>query len=386
MTIETTAIRARDLGLPFPGTTGPFNAITDIPDTAVGLKTIVEQAPRIGRDRLVRTGVTAILPRASAPAPSPIWAGIHRFNGNGEMTGSHWIEDGGYFVGPILLTNTHAVGMAHHSAVKWMLRRYPETYGRGDPLWLMPVVAETYDGLLNDINGLPIGEADVFEALDTAATGPIAEGNTGGGTGMIAYEFKGGTGTASRLVDVGGRIFTVGVLVQANFGIRDWLTILGAPVGKHLTQNRLFHDRGERGSIIVVIGTDLPLAPHQLTRIARRGGLGIGRTGTMGGNGSGDIFLAFSVANKTTLPHTAGAFVSMEIVNDERLDPVYEAVVQSVEEAVVNAMVAATSMGGTAWDGALVSAIDHAALIDIVGRNHALHRTSGVGRSTTGPI
>lgn len=379
MTIETTAIRARDLGLPFPGTTGAYNAITDIPDTAVGLKTIIENMPRTGRDRLVRTGVTAILPRATAPAPSPIWAGIHRFNGNGEMTGSHWIEDGGYFVGPILLTNTHAVGMAHHSAVKWMLRRYPETYGRGDPLWLMPVVAETYDGLLNDINGLPVGEADVFEALDTAATGPVAEGNTGGGTGMIAYEFKGGTGTASRLVDVGGRTFTVGVLVQANFGIRDWLTILGAPVGRHLTQNRVFQDRGERGSIIVVIGTDLPLAPHQLTRIARRGGLGIGRTGTMGGNGSGDIFLAFSVGNKTTLPHTAGAFIGLEIVNDERLDPVYEAVVQSVEEAVVNAMVAATSMGGTQWDGALVSAIDHAALIEIVGRNHALHRTRMTG-------
>lgn len=386
MIIETTAVRARDLGLPFPGTTGAFNAITDIPDTAVGLKTIIENTPRTGRDRLVRTGVTAILPRASAAAPSPIWAGIHRFNGNGEMTGSHWIEDGGYFVGPILLTNTHAVGMAHHSAVKWMLRRYPETYGRGAPLWLMPVVAETYDGLLNDINGLPVGEADVFEALDMATTGPVAEGNTGGGTGMIAYEFKGGTGTASRLVDVGGRTFTVGVLVQANFGIRDWLTILGAPVGKHLTHNRVFSDLAERGSIIVVIGTDLPLAPHQLTRIARRGGLGIGRTGTMGGNGSGDIFLAFSVGNKTTLPHTAGAFVGLEIVNDERLDPIYEAVVQSVEEAVVNAMVAATSAGGTPWDGALVSAIDHAALIDIVGRNHALHRTSGVGQSTTGTI
>lgn len=373
MTIEKTAIRARDLGLPLKGTPGPFNAITDVAGTAVGLKTIIEERPRAGRGTPVRTGVTAILPRASADTPSPIWAGIHRFNGNGEMTGSHWIEDGGYFVGPVLLTNTHAVGIAHHAAVKWMLRRYPETYGKSDPLWLMPVVGETYDGLLNDINGLPVTESDVTEALDSAEVGPVAEGNTGGGTGMICYEFKGGTGTASRLVEVAGRAFTVGALVQANFGIRDWLTVLGAPVGQHLTENRVFHDLGERGSIIVVIGTDLPLAPHQLTRLARRGGLGIGRTGTMGGNGSGDIFLAFSVGNQTPLPHKAGAFIGMEVVNDERLDPVYEAVVQSVEEAVINAMVAAKPMGGTRWDRALVSAIDHAALIEIVGRNHALH-------------
>lgn len=372
MTVEKTTIRARDLGLPFQGRPGPFNAITDVADTAVGLKTIIEERPRPGRDKPVRTGVTAILPCASAAAPSPIWAGISRFNGNGEMTGSHWIEDGGYFVGPVLLTNTHAVGMAHHSAVKWMLRRYPDTYGKSDPLWLMPVVAETYDGLLNDIDGLPVTEADILEALDSAAVGPVAEGNTGGGTGMISYEFKAGTGTASRLVEVGGRTFTVGALVQANFGIRDWLTVLGAPVGRHLTQNRLFGETGERGSIIVVIGTDLPLAPHQLKRVARRGALGIGRTGTMGGNGSGDIFLAFSVGNRTALPHRNGAFVGLEIVNDERLDPVYEAAVQSVEEAVVNAMVAARPMGGTEWDRALVSAINHASLIEIVGRNQAL--------------
>jgi L-aminopeptidase/D-esterase-like protein len=372
MTIDNTTIRARDLGLPFPGTPGPFNAITDIPDTAVGLKTIIEPAPRPGRSIPVRTGVTAILPRASAAAPGPVWASIHRFNGNGEMTGSHWIADGGYFVGPVVLTNTHAVGIAHHATIKWMLRRYPETYGKGAPLWLMPVVAETYDGLLNDIYGLPVGEADVLEALESAKVGPVAEGNTGGGTGMIAYEFKGGTGTASRLIEVGGRSFTVGALVQANFGIRDWLTVLGAPVGRHLTENKVFGQLGERGSIIVVIGTDLPLAPHQLNRIARRGGLGIGRTGTMGGNGSGDIFLAFSVANPIALPHKNADFIGMETVNDERLDPVYEAVVQSVEEAVVNAMVAAKPMGGTEWDRARVHAIDHAALIDVVAQNRAL--------------
>ncbi|MBN9243992.1 MAG: P1 family peptidase [Mesorhizobium sp.] len=374
MTDHMQSIRARDLGLDLSGKTGPLNAITDVPDIAVGLRTIIEDKPRPGRNRLVRTGVTAILPHAGSPSPRPIWAGISRFNGNGEMTGSHWIEDGGYFVGPVLITNTHAVGMAHHAAVKWMLGHYPETYGVGDPLWLMPVVAETYDGLLNDINGQPIGEADVLAALDGVKGGPVAEGNTGGGTGMIAYEFKGGTGTASRRVEIGGRPYTIGVLVQANFGMRDWLTVLGAPVGRHMRENLLFGKVGERGSIIVVIATDLPLAPHQLRRLARRGGLGIGRTGTMGGNGSGDIFLAFSVANERDLPHRAPALAGFEMLNDERLDPVYEATVQAVDESVLNAMVAARPMGGTEWDKASVAAIDHAELVKILGRYGRLRR------------
>jgi len=368
MTDQTQSIRARDLGLDLSGTTGPFNAITDVPGVAVGLRTIVEDEPRPGREKLVRTGVTAILPHAEAPAPRPVWAGISRFNGNGEMTGSHWIEDGGYFVGPVLVTNTHAVGIAHHSAIKWMLKRYPGTYGVGDPLWLMPVVAETYDGLLNDINGQPVTEEDVLAALDDATGGPVAEGNTGGGTGMIAYEFKGGTGTASRRLEIDGRTYTVGVLVQANFGMRDWLTVLGAPVGRHMRDNLLFGDVGERGSIIVVIGTDLPLAPHQLRRLARRGGLGIGRTGTAGGNGSGDIFLAFSVANPRELPHRAPGIAGFEMLNDERLDPVYDATVHAVDESVLNAMVAARSMGGTRWDKARVAAIDHAGLVEVLGR------------------
>lgn len=368
MTVKEKAIRARDLGLDLQGTTGPLNAITDIADLSVGLKTIIEQCPRPGRPRPVRTGVTAIVPRASATNPAPLWAGFHRLNGNGEMTGSHWIADGGYFVGPVVLTNTHAVGIAHHATVKWMLRRYPETYGGTDPLWLMPVVAETYDGLLNDINGMPVTEDDVLEALDNAKPGSVAEGNTGGGTGMICYEFKGGTGTASRLIEIGGRSHTVGVLVQANFGIRDWLTILGVPVGRHLTENRILRDIGERGSIIVVIATDIPLAPHQLQRLARRGSIGIGRTGTVGGNSSGDMFLAFSVANETPLPHKAAARFSFEMLNDERLDPVYDAVVQSVEEAVINAMVGASPMGGTEWDRAHVSAVDHGMLADLMRR------------------
>jgi len=368
MTDQTQPIRSRDLGLDLSGTTGPFNAITDVPGVAVGLRTIIEDEPRPGREKLVRTGVTAILPHADASSPRPVWAGISRFNGNGEMTGSHWIEDGGYFVGPMLITNTHAVGIAHHSAIKWMLRRYPGTYGVGDPLWLMPVVAETYDGLLNDINGQPVGEADVLAALDGAEGGPVAEGNTGGGTGMIAYEFKGGTGTASRRIEIDGKSYTIGVLVQANFGMRDWLTVLGAPVGRHMRGSLLFGKVGERGSIIVAIATDLPLAPHQLRRLARRGGLGIGRTGTMGGNGSGDIFLAFSVANARELPHRTPALTSFEMLKDERLDPVYEAAVQAVDESVLNAMVAARSTGGTRWDKAHVAAIDHAELVEILGR------------------
>lgn len=375
--MTTIPARARDLGLDLAGTPGPLNAITDVADVQVGLKTIIEESPRPGRRKPVRTGVTAILPKASATLSSPTWAGIHRFNGNGEMTGSHWIEDGGYFVGPILITNTHAVGIAHHGAIRWMLKRYPQTYGEEDSLWLMPVVAETYDGLLNDIDGLPITEADVLEALDSLQPGPVAEGNTGGGTGMICYEFKGGTGTASRRITIDGQPFTVGVLVQANFGIRDWLTIAGVPVGRHLRNDRLRKEAGERGSIIVVIATDVPLAPHQLRRLARRGTLGIGRTGTVGGNGSGDIFLAFSVANDMPLPHKAPAMLSLTMLNDERIDPVYEAAVQAVEEAVINAMLAARPMGGSAWDTAYVAALDHDALKELMAMAPRLRADAG---------
>jgi D-aminopeptidase len=360
--------RARDLGLRFTGEPGPFNAITDVPDVVVGLKTMIEAQPRAGRPLPVRTGVTAIMPRAAAADPSPVWAGISRFNGNGEMTGSHWIEDGGYFLGPVLITNTHAVGIAHHAAVKWMLRRFAQTYGPDDYLWIMPVVAETYDGLLNDINGQPITDADVMEALDAARGGPVAEGNSGGGTGMVCYEFKGGTGTASRVVEVEGRRYVLGALVQANHGIRPWLSILGAPVGRHLTDGRILGRTSERGSIIVVIATDAPLAPHQLKRLARRCAIGIGRNGTVGGNNSGDIFLAFSVANGQPMPHKAPAVSRLEMLNDERLDPLYQAVVEAVEESVINAMVAATGMGGTEWDRVTVRAIDHDALRQVLGQ------------------
>ncbi|MDH4983989.1 P1 family peptidase [Aminobacter anthyllidis] len=366
MKSPTAKARARDLGLPFPGRTGPLNAITDVEGIGVGFKTIFEDVPRPGRKRPVRTGVTAIMPHAASPTPVPVYAGVHRFNGNGEMTGTHWIEDGGYFLGPVVITNTHAVGMAHHATVKWMLERYASTYDTDNFLWLMPVIAETYDGVLNDINGLPLTEADVRAALDNLSSGQVQEGNCGGGTGMVAYGFKGGTGTSSRIVEFGGQEHRIGTLVQANHGQRDWLTIRGVPVGEHMRDGTPQSQLAERGSIIVVIAIDLPMAPHQLQRLARRAAIGIGRGGTPGGNNSGDIFLAFSTANPQPMAHRAPAKLSLEIVNDEKLDPVYAATVDSVEEAVVNAMLAAEDAGGTAFDRFRIQAMPHDQLVAVM--------------------
>lgn len=362
MTPKTPKPRGRDLGLPFNGRTGAHNAISDVTGIGVGFRTIIECEPRNGRDRPVRTGVTAILPHMDSKTPVPTYAGIHRFNGNGEMTGSHWIEDGGYFLGPVVITNTHAVGIAHHATVKWMIERYASTYQGKDRLWIMPVVAETYDGLLNDINALPIAEDDVRAALDAVASGPVQEGNCGGGTGMIAYGFKGGTGTSSRQIEIDGTTYTIGTLVQANHGQRDWLTIAGVPIGKLMTEDTPQSQLRERGSIIVALATDLPLMPHQLKKLARRAAIGIGRNGTPGGNSSGDIFLAFSTANAHEMPHRLAPRLTVEMTNDEVLDPVYLAVVDGVEEAVINAMLAAEDMGGTAHDRVLIKAIDHAEL------------------------
>jgi len=317
----------------------------------------------------VRTGVTAILPRSVDAPLQPVYAGIHRFNGNGEMTGSHWIEDGGYFLGPVLITNTHSVGTVHQAAVKWMLERYPDVYGGPDHLWIMPVVAETFDGLLNDINGLHIDGDDVFQALDSASGGPVPEGNTGGGTGMIAYEFKGGTGTSSRCVNVGGTGYTIGALVQANHGRRDWFTVNGVPVGRSIRGGMIKGQNQERGSIIVVIATDIPMAPHQLKRVARRCSIGIGRNGTAGGNSSGDIFLAFSTGNQLEMQHKAPSHIKVELLNDELFDPVYMAVVESVEEAILNAMLAAETVGGTQHDRYLVHALSGDELIRVLRRN-----------------
>lgn len=362
------AARARDLGLRFEGRPGPFNAITDVAGVHVGLTTILEDRPRPGRAKPVRTGVTAILPHADQPGPMPVWAGVHRFNGNGEMTGTHWIADGGWFCGPVVITNTHAIGMAHHAATGWMIDHYADHFAGPDHVWAMPVVAETYDGVLNDINARPVTEAHVRAALTGARGGPVPEGNVGGGTGMICYQFKGGTGTASRRIEVGGATFTVGCLVQANHGLRAWLTIQGVPVGRHMPVTDAVPMQRERGSIIGVIATDLPLAPHQLQRLARRGALGIARGGTIGGNGSGDLFLAFSTANQMPMPNRAPDVLTFSMLNDQVIDAAFEAAVQGIEEAVVNSMVAAADMGGTPWDETLVRAIDPVALQDLLAR------------------
>jgi D-aminopeptidase len=284
--------RARELGLDFPGEPGEWNAITDVEGVAVGMTTLIgglTGALTGGEGTLVqgqgpiRTGVTAILPRADNDRPTPVWAGFFALNGNGEMTGTHWIEDAGYFLGPVCITNTHSVGMVHHAATGWMIRRYREAFER-DHLWAMPVVAETYDGTLNDINGQHVKTEHVVAALDGARPGPVPEGNVGGGTGMIAYEFKAGTGTASRRVSIGDRLYTIGALVQANHGLRPWLSILGVPVGRCLTQDRL-RER-ETGSIIAILATDAPLSALSLraVRVPERRIYG---PAVSGGGGSG---------------------------------------------------------------------------------------------------
>ncbi|WP_349358111.1 P1 family peptidase [Stappia sp.] len=334
--------RARDLGLTLPGVPGRHNAITDVGGVLVGFETLSScRDPALATGGLpVQTGVTAILPRGNEPTPRPVFAGIHALNGNGEMTGSHWIRDGGYFVGPVLITNTHSVGAAHEGAVRWILDTYRETWERHH-LWAMPVVAETYDGVLNDINGLHVRPDHALRALANAAGGPVREGNVGGGAGMICYEYKGGTGTASRVIEIDGGAYTIGVLVQANHGLRPWLKVLGKSVGETMRDDRLPGFETERGSIIAVIATDLPLLPSQLDRLARRGSIGIGRGGTPGGNNSGDIFLAFSTANEMDLPQVSAPFKTLVSLNDECLDPVYLATVEAVDEAILNAMLAA---------------------------------------------
>ena len=355
--------RGRQLGLPFDGTPGPHNAITDVPGLKVGFSTIIADTPA-----QVRTGVTAIIPRSGPGDISPVWAGFYALNGNGEMTGVHWVNEAGYFSGPICITNTHSVGIVHHACVRWLVRHYAQEYP-GHHLWAMPIVAETYDGVLNDINGLHVAEAHALAALEGAQSGPVAEGNVGGGTGMIAYEFKGGTGTSSRRLRIGRHEGTVAALVQANHGRRDWLTVLGVPVGKHLKGDRTREGGPELGSIIVIVATDLPFHPLQLRRLAKRAAIGIGRGGTVGGNSSGDIFLALSTANPVELPQKGANDWTFTALNDELLDPVFEATVQSIEEAVINAMLAAEDTPMFRPPGRVVRAIDHEALLEVM-RNY----------------
>ena len=356
--------RGRDLGLPLPGETGRYNAITDVPGAEVGFTTRIEgEGPLVVGRGPVRTGVTAILPLGRQSTPEPVWAGMYALNGNGEMTGTHWIRDGGYLVGPVCITNTHSVGIVHHAATRWMIRTYAEAW-QTEHLWAMPVVAETYDGVLNDINGQHVTEADALAALDNATSGAVAEGNVGGGTGMICYEFKGVTGTASRRLEIDGTAFHVGALVQANHGIRPWFTVLGRRLGPRMLEDRLFD--AEQGSIIGILATDLPMAPHQLTRLAKRAAIGIGRGGTPGGNNSGDIFLAFSTANRGPLPQLAALRRDFVMINDEAFDPIYLAAVEAVEEAVVNAMLAANDMTTVRPEGHVCRALDGRRLMELM--------------------
>jgi L-aminopeptidase/D-esterase-like protein len=345
--------RARDLGVQFEGQPGPGNAITDVAGVRVGHTTLVrgEGLLRPGHGP-VRTGVTVVFPRPDAA--DPVFAGWFALNGNGEMTGAHWIAEAGWLACPITITNTFSVGLAHHATLRWMANRFPEAFAKGE-LWLLPVAAETFDGHLNDIAGFHVTESHVRAAIDSARSGAVAEGCVGGGTGMICYEFKGGTGTASRRVTCDdGSEHSVGVLVQANHGIRPWLRIAGRDCSNvDLGGNRVYGR--ETGSIIVIIATDAPLAPIQLERLARRASLGIARGGTPGGNSSGDLFLAFSTANGFgSLPEPARQ--SLAFLGGEMLDSLFMGVVEAVEEAVLNAMVAAETMTG--YRGRTVAAID----------------------------
>ena len=333
--------RARGIGVPFDGRPGTDNAITDVEGVEVGYTTLIrgEGALKVGGGP-VRTGVTAILPRGRTGAVLPVFAGCHSLNGNGEMTGFVWIEEGGRFDGPLTITNTHSCGIARDAAIRWLAEHFPETLA---DTFRLPVAAETYDGYLNDINGFHVTAEHVFQAIDSAAGGAVEEGSVGGGTGMTCYEFKGGSGTASRLVDYDGREFAIGAFVQANFGIRHQLTVAGVPVGRHLTEGTF--RKTDTGSVIGIVATDAPLLPHQLERLARRAGLGIGRSGAVSGHGSGDIFLAFSTANAEALTATA-PLRTADFIADESLDPLFEAVVQAIDESVVNSMIANETMRG----------------------------------------
>ena len=353
--------RGRALGLPFSGATGPFNAITDVAGVEVGMTTLIagEGPLRVGHGP-VRTGVTAILPCGRAAGPARVWGGLFALNGNGEMTGSHWLEEAGWLMGPVCISNTHAIGTLHQATVRWIVRESARRRLQ-EPWWALPVVAETCDGVLNDMNGFHVEEAHVLAALDQARGGPVAEGNVGGGTGMIAYNFKGGTGTASRRIEIDGAGYMVGALVQANHGRRPWLTVLGVPVGEALP---LPAPPGpETGSVIAVVVTDAPLLPGQLKRIARRISIGIGRGGTPSGNSSGDIFLALSTANREALADGQSRR-TLAFIDDALLDPLFLAAVEAVEESVVNAMLMAETMTGR--DGITVEAIDPERLLAVL--------------------
>ncbi|MGA8038030.1 MAG: P1 family peptidase [Candidatus Acidiferrales bacterium] len=357
-------VRARGLGVPFEGTPGPLDAITDVKGVEVGFRTLIsgEGKLEVGTGP-VRTGVTAIFPRGKN-STDPAFAGWFTENGNGEMTGTNWVDESGFLYGPVMITNTHSVGVVRDEVISWEVNRGPKI--NVDDWWSLPVVAETWDGYLNDINGFHVKPADVDAAIDDARTGPVAEGNVGGGTGMVCFEFKGGTGTASRVLSAKHGGYTVGVLVQCNFGVRHLLRIAGTPVGYEIPGKSIWN--ADTGSIIVVVATDAPLLPHQMKRIAKRVTLGLGRLGSISGDGSGDIFLAFSTANAGA--GLAEKPVDVQMLPGDQMDALFEATVQATEEAVVNAMVAAKTMTGV--DGHTVEALPHDKLREVLRKYNRL--------------
>ena len=368
--------RARDLGVPFDGATGQFNAITDVKGVEVGYTTLISGEGKTA----VRTGITAILPQGKKFA-GRVFAAWHALNGNGEMTGTAWVEESGGLGTPILITNTHSVGIVRDAVIEWSTRRSSGGSYSGD--LSLPVVAETYDGFLNDINGFHVKKEHVFQALDAAKSGAVPEGNVGGGTGMVSHRFKGGTGTASRVLDAKLGGYTVGVLVQANYGTRQFFSVAGVPVGKEITDllpvagkqtaslptsDGKIGDEGQ-GSIIVVAATDAPLLPHQLKRLVQRVSLGVGAVGGRGENSSGDIFIAFSTANAAEISKDDGT-ANLTMLPNERINPLFWAVEQATEEAILNAMVAARTMTG--YNGNTVYALPHDRLKEVLRKYNRL--------------
>jgi D-aminopeptidase len=385
--------RARDLGVPFDGTPGPNNAITDVKGVEVGHTTLISGSGKleVGKGP-IRTGVTAIHPRGKT-SNDAVFAAWFTLNGNGEMTGTTWVDDSGFLDGPVMITNTHSVGVVRDAVIAWKVRHStPDMEGY---FWSLPVVAETWDGWLNDINGFHVHPEDAWHALDVAHTGPVEEGSVGGGTGMVCNEFKGGIGTSSRVLDAKAGGYTVGVLVQCNYGRRDQLRIAGVPVGKEIPEKPAYGEDEsadsmwgqppsavqrpegpfntgpsgkDTGSIIVVVATDAPLIPTQLKRVARKVSLGLGRDGSYSGDGSGDIFLAFSTAN----PGAVGpkGLHQLTMMPNDSLDPIFLATVQATEEAVINAMVAAATMKGI--DNHEVIALPHDRLREVLKKYNRL--------------
>ena len=359
--------RARELGVAFEGTPGSLNSITDVPGVEVGHRTLISGTS-------VRTGVTAVWPRGKASS-DPVFGGYFSQNGNGDMTGTHWLEESGFLDGPVLITNTHSVGVVRDAYLAWLVKnkRKPGTNVFAGGFYTYPVVAETYDGYLNDINGFHVKPDDVAVALESAASGRVPEGNVGGGTGMVCYGFKGGIGSSSRkLTDAQGG-YTVGAIVQCNCGSRSQLRIGGLPVGQELTANppvaSVNHPyREDTGSIIIVVATDAPLLPHQTKRLARRATMGLARTGATSGNGSGDIFIAFSTGNTGAAAATQAVDVAM--LPNDRLNAVFEAAVQATEEAIVNAMIGAETMTGV--NGHTVTALPHDRLREVLKKYNRL--------------